>query len=121
LEALAVLLSLIGLAGTVLPALPGALLIFATAFGYAWLTGFERIGAPVLWTLGALAAAAQVADLALSAVATRVAGASRAAAAGALIGAVLGVVVLGPIGLVAGPFLGAFAAELLSGRDVAQS
>lgn len=114
-------LSLVGLAGTVLPGLPGTLLIFAVALGYAWLTGFLEVPAKTLWILGGLAAVAQAGEALLGAASTRLAGASRRAAVGALVGALLGTLVFGPVGLVSGPFLGAFLAELIGGRDLMEA
>lgn len=117
-EALAALLTLIGLLGTFLPALPGTAFIFLTAIGYGWLTGFEKTPAALLWTLGGLAVFSQAAGWASGAVGTRLGGASAKAMAGAAAGAVVGVLVLGPIGIVAGPFLGAFLVELARGREL---
>ncbi|MDQ3302654.1 MAG: DUF456 family protein, partial [Actinomycetota bacterium] len=56
------LVMLLGLLGTVLPGLPGVPLIFAAALVYAYLTGFEVIGALVLILLGLFALLAFVAD-----------------------------------------------------------
>ena len=51
---LAVVLVLVGLAGTVLPALPGIPLVFAGMLLAAWAGGFEHIGAATLVVLGIL-------------------------------------------------------------------
>ena len=45
---LAVALVIVGVIGTVLPALPGPILVFAGVFVAAWADGFHRIG---VWTL----------------------------------------------------------------------
>ena len=50
----AALLALIGLAGTVLPALPGVPLVFAGMLLASWADGFERVGFATLAVLGVL-------------------------------------------------------------------
>lgn len=121
LKAAAVALSLVGLAGTFIPALPGALLIFATALLYGWLTGFREVDASLLWWLGGLTVLAQLADFLTSAISVKVVGASRWAMVGAGVGALAGIILFGPLGLLIGPFVGAFAGELLAGGNAAGS
>ncbi len=121
LKAAVVLLSLVGLAGAFLPALPGVLLIFAAALLYAWVTGFQVVDAALLWWLGGLAALAHLADFVTSAVSVKLVGASKWAMWGAGIGAVFGILLLGPWGLLIGPFAGAFTGEILAGRDTKSS
>ena len=53
---------LVGLAGSVLPGLPGVPLIFISALVYAILTDFEYVGTLVIVLLGLFAAVAFVAD-----------------------------------------------------------
>lgn len=121
LKVVAVLVSLVGFVGAFVPAIPGAPLIFAVALLYGWVTGYEEVNASLLWWLGGLAAFAQVADLLTSAVSVKIAGASRWAMWGAGAGALFGLLLCGPLGLLLGPFIGAFAGELLAGRDTKTS
>ena len=51
---LAAVLVLVGLAGIVLPALPGLPLVFAGMLVAAWAGSFQQIGIPVLVVLGVL-------------------------------------------------------------------
>lgn len=115
--AIALVLVLVGLAGTVLPALPGLPLVFAGMLLGAWAGGFEHIGIPVLVALGALTVFSLVIDFWATALGARRVGASRMAIAGAVIGTFVGIF-FGFIGLFAGPFIGALAGELLHGRRV---
>lgn len=117
---LAVLLVLAGLAGTVLPALPGLPLVFAGMLLAAWAGGFEHIGVPVLVVLGLLTVLSLVVDFWATALGAKRVGASGTAIAGAVLGTFVGLF-FGPLGLFAGPFAGALAGELLHGRDVAQA
>lgn len=115
--ALALLLVLAGLAGTLLPVLPGVPLVFLGLLLAAWSDGFARVGPGTLAVLALLTALSVVLDLAAAAFATRRLGATRAAAAGAALGTLLGLP-LGPAGLCVGPFLGAAAAEYWAVRDL---
>src|SRR5690554_3084358 len=113
--AIAAVLVLIGLAGTILPALPGLPLVFAGMLLGAWAGGFEHIGIPVVVVLAVLTLFSLVVDLWATALGARRVGASRMAVAGAIIGTFVGIF-FGFIGLFAGPFIGALAGELLHGR-----
>ena len=53
---IAALLMLVGVAGVVLPALPGLPLLFAGMVLAAWADGFERVGTVSLLVLGAMTA-----------------------------------------------------------------
>jgi uncharacterized protein YqgC (DUF456 family) len=51
---LVALLIVIGLAGTVLPALPGAALVFGGILLGAWIDGFQRVGVTLVVVCGLL-------------------------------------------------------------------
>ncbi len=57
------LLLLVGLAGSVIPVLPGPLFIWLGALLWAWGDGFERVGWPTLVVLGLLALLSWATDL----------------------------------------------------------
>ena len=116
---LAAVLVLVGLAGIVLPALPGLPLVFAGMLVAAWAGGFQQIGIPVLVVLGVLTLLSMAVDFWAAAHGAKRVGASRLALAGAVLGTLVGLF-LGPLGLFAGPFLGAMAGELLHGRRLDQ-
>jgi len=106
-----------GLAGLVLPVLPGALLLYGGVWLVAWAGHFERIGWPTLLATGLLAAAIWAADLAASALGAKVSGASRWAVIGAAVGLVVGLF-LGPFGIVLGPVVGAALFEFWRDPDL---
>ena len=118
--AIAALLILAGLAGTILPALPGVPLVFAGLLLAAWLGDFERIGWPTLAILAVLTALAIVADFVATLMGAKRAGASRAALIGAAIGSVLGIF-SGLWGLLIFPFAGAVAGELINRQKLAHA
>ena len=106
----------VGIAGTVLPALPGPTLVWIGLLLVAWSEGFARVGGWTLALLGLLALATYGIDLAASALGAKRVGASGRAIAGAALGGLVGIL-FGLPGLLAGPFLGAFLGELWRERD----
>lgn len=118
---LAALLILIGLAGTILPALPGLPLVFAGMLLAAWVDDFQQIGVLMLIVLGVLALLSLVIDFFSTTVGAQRVGASRKAVIGAFVGTVVGLFVFPPFGLFLGPFVGAMAGELLQGRELGQA
>jgi uncharacterized protein YqgC (DUF456 family) len=117
---LALLLVGIGIAGSVLPALPGVPLVFAGLLLAAWAGGFEQVGAFPLVVLGVLTLLSFGIDLAATAMGAKRVGATKLAVAGAALGTFAGIF-LGLPGLIIGPFLGAVAGELMSHGQVQQA
>jgi uncharacterized protein YqgC (DUF456 family) len=115
--AIAAILVIVGLAGTVLPVLPGVAFVFLGLLLAAWADGFQRVGAVTLAILGLLTALAIAADFLASALGARRMGASPRAVLGATLGAIAGIF-FGIPGLVLGPFIGAVAGELSANRQV---
>ena len=108
-------LFLIGLAGTILPTLPGNLLIFAGALVYGIFTEFEEV---TLWVLAALAGisiGAQILDYVAEAYGAKRFGATKYGILGAIIGGIVGLMTLNIAGLILGLFLGTVIPELLFG------
>ncbi len=116
----AALLVLIGIAGILLPALPGVPLVFVGMLVAAWTEGFNRIGWITLVILGVLTVISIIIDVISTVIGAQKVGASRLALAGSAIGTVAGLFFM-PIGLFAGPFLGALAGEYLHGRKLGQA
>lgn len=117
---LAVVLVIIGLAGTVMPVIPGALLVFAGLFVAAWADGFARVGTVALVIIGALGVLSFVADFLASMFGAKRVGASPLALFGAALGGGLGLF-FGLAGMILGPFVGAVAGELLARGRLAQA
>jgi uncharacterized protein YqgC (DUF456 family) len=114
---LAILAGVIGIAGSILPGLPGppvswvGLLIL-----YIWGNGADAAGEPLSTTAllvwGLVVVIVSVIDYIVPMYFTKVTGGSKYAERGALIGLIAGII-LTPIGMIAGSFLGAFLAEIL--------
>jgi uncharacterized protein len=117
---IAVMLVLVGLAGTLLPILPGVPLVFAGLLLGAWIDGFVHVGWPLLLVLALLTALSVVVDVAATSLGAKGAGAGRAAMLGAAIGTIVGLF-FGPVGLLVGPFLGAAAGQFLVRQDLLEA
>lgn len=117
---LAGVLAAIGLAGIVLPALPGLPLVFAGMLLASWANGFEHVGAVTLTVLGVLTVLSLGVDFLATAMGAKRVGASRLALIGAVVGTFAGLF-LGLIGIFVGPFVGALVGELIHGRQVGRA
>jgi uncharacterized protein YqgC (DUF456 family) len=116
----AVLLIGLGLAGLVLPAIPGAPLILAGLVLAAWAESFRYIG---LWTIVVLAVLAILTygvDFWATMFGAKKFGASKRGVIGALIGAIAGLF-LGIPGVIFGPFIGAVVGELSAQKNLQQA
>ena len=107
-------LVLIGLAGAVLPAIPGVPLVFAGLWLGAWIDGYEKVSAWWVGVFGVLALVAMAVDMVATALGAKKVGASRLAIAGAVIGTFAGLFMGGLVGVLIGPFVGAVAGELIA-------
>jgi uncharacterized protein len=113
---IALLVMLAGLVGVLMPAIPGIPLIWLAILGYGFVDRFRAIGPTFLVVTLALVVLSQMAEYYAKAWGAKKYGAGRAGMWGAVIGSIIGLFFM-PIGLLAGPFLGALVAELLAGRS----
>ena len=122
---LAIVLMVVGIAGTVLPALPGLPLVFAGMLLAAWAGGFEEVGG---WTMAVLALLTLLSlgiDFMATALGAKRVGASKPALVGAVLGTFAGLM-FGFVGIFIGPFIGALLGELVwlrgvGGRELGQA
>ncbi len=112
---LAIVLVVVGFIGTVLPALPGATLIFGGLALAAYADNFAKVGWVTLTVLAVLAALSFTVDFLATMFGAKRVGASKLAIIGAAVGT-LGGLALGVVGVLIGPFVGAVAGELLHQR-----
>jgi uncharacterized protein YqgC (DUF456 family) len=120
LYALGALTLALGLAGVVLPALPGAPLLVAGAVLVGWAEGFTRVSG---WTVAACAVlgmAIWAADVLAGILGAKAFGASRWAMAGGAIGLLVGMF-LGLPGVLLGPVVGAFVLEYARDPELARA
>ena len=121
---LAILAGVIGLAGSILPGLPGTPVSWVgMLLLYIWGTGTNSAGDPMsLTTLivwGVMVVIVSVFDYVVPMYFTKLTGGSKYAERGAMIGLVAGII-LTPIGMILGSFLGAFLAEIYWGKKTGE-
>ena len=113
---LGVILIVVGLAGLVLPGLPGAPLVFAGILSVAWADGFERIGLTGLLVTGGIAVVISIVDYTAGIVGAKKFGASWWGLLGAFLGLLVGLPFALP-GIILGPIVGAILLEYLKEPD----
>lgn len=112
---LSIILLLAGIAGSVLPVLPGPPLAFAGII-LLHITKYAQFDTTLLVVLGLLTLFVTIADYFIPAWTTGKFGGSRYGTRGAMAGMIAGLF-FGPLGLIAGPFIGAYIGELLGGEN----
>jgi hypothetical protein len=117
---IAVCMVVAGLIGIVVPGLPGTLLVFIGLVAGAWAGHFEKVGWITLGVIAVMGLLSAGVDLLATAFGVKKLGATRWALAGAAAGAIVGFF-FGVPGILLGPFIGAFAVELIVGRDPARA
>ncbi|RKD90114.1 DUF456 domain-containing protein [Mangrovibacterium diazotrophicum] len=111
---------LIGIAGSVLPVLPGppisylGLLLMHFTDKYQFSTKFL-----IIWA--AISVATVLLDQLIPVWGTKKFGGSKQGVWGSVIGLLIGMIFLGPPGIIIGPFLGAVAGELIAGKRSSQA
>lgn len=118
--AVAILFVVAGLAGTVLPALPGAPLVFVGLLIAAWIDKFQKVGWFTLTLIFLLMILTFVIEIAAAGMGAKRVGASKMAIFGAAVGTIVGIFFSLP-GLLLGPFIGAVLGEYLSRRNWEQA
>lgn len=113
---LSTVLILVGLAGVVLPALPGTALVLAGIILAAWIDDFTRVGWLALTSVALLAVLAWVMDYVSAMLGAKRAGASRQAVIGAALGTVAGIF-MGLVGVLFMPLVGATIGEFIALKD----
>ena len=117
---LSTVLILVGLAGIVLPVLPGTVLVLAGILLGAWIEDFREVGWFAISAVAVLAVLAWLMDYVAAALGAKRAGASRQAIIGAAIGTVAGIF-MGLVGVLFMPLVGAFAGEFIARRHHGQA
>lgn len=114
------MLILVGLFGTVLPAVPGVPLVFAGILMAAWVDGFTRISPLTVVVLGVLTLLSLVLEYLMCYWGAKKAHASSEALWGGAIGALVGLFG-GIVGVVMGPLIGAMIGEWIARRDLVRA
>jgi uncharacterized protein YqgC (DUF456 family) len=113
---LAIVLMILGIAGCLLPVLPGPPLSYL-GIVLLHLTRFADISRNLFIILGVVAIVVTVIDYVVPIWGTRQFGGSKYGMRGATVGLIIGLF-LGPFGIIVGPFIGAVVGELLFKDDL---
>jgi len=117
---IALIIMLIGLAGTVLPVIPGTPIIFIAALLYALITGFVDITGQTLAIFAVMTGAALALDWVATVFGVKKMGGSYFGAFGSLVGMIIGLIIpgVGIVGFIVGAFVGAVVFEMLIGKEM---
>ena len=113
---LALVFGIVGLLGAVLPALPGAPLSYIGLLLLLPCEGAD-ISSAALWVTGIFLAVVSILDYIAPAWLTNLSGGGKQATRGSMAGLIAGLFFFPPIGLIVGPFVGAFIGELMEGSS----
>lgn len=114
-----IILILLGFAGCFLPILPGPPLAFGALVLLHFTSGAD-VSPGLFWTMASIAVVVTLIDYIVPVWGTRKYGGTKAGERGAIAGVIVGLF-LGPLGIIAGPFFGALAGELIAGAKSDQA
>lgn len=117
---------ILGIAGSILPGLPGPPISYLSLLLIHW-TRFAQFGINTLWIFAVVVVVVSVLDYVVPIWGTKKFGGTRAGVRGSTVGLIIGVILLpllgiiigpfGLIGILGGPFLGALIAERAVGQQ----
>ena len=113
---LGIIFMIIGIIGCLVPVLPGPPLSFL-GLVFLHLSRFGHFTTPILITLGAITVVVTVMDYIVPVWGTKKFGGSKYGTRGATVGLIIGFF-LGPLGIIIGPLIGAFAGEMIFKDDL---
>lgn len=113
---LGIVFTLTGIAGCILPVIPGPPLSWAGLLLLHW-TRFAQFSATFLLVMACLAIAVTVLDYVIPVWGTKKFGGSKAGMWGATIGIFAGIFFFPPVGIIIGPFIGAVLGEIIAGKE----
>lgn len=117
---LCVAMILAGLAGTILPMLPGTLLVWGGIVLGAWIDDFTRVSVTTVVVISLMGLLAWALDYAAGLLGAQKAGASKLALIGAAVGTVVGLF-MGFVGVLFMPLVGAALGEFVAQKDQARA
>ena len=116
-----IILFIIGIIGTIVPGLPGIVMIYIGMIVYGFMTNFDTLSISFFIVQGIVVALILPIDYIATAYGAKKFHGSKEAAMGSALGLLLGLIVLGPLGLIIGPFAGAIIVELIRGNTFEKS
>ncbi|MBN2236217.1 MAG: DUF456 domain-containing protein [Bacteroidales bacterium] len=117
LSILAIILLLVGLAGAILPVIPGPIISYLGLVSLYFST-HQPYSDRFMFIWAALAIGITALDNIVPILGTKKMGGSKKGVWGSVIGLVFGLLFLGPFGILIGPFVGAVLGELIGGKEL---
>lgn len=120
LSILAIIFMLAGIAGAILPILPGPIISFLGILSLYFTSPSpfsDRF--MMIWVLLTIAVTAL--DQVVPILGTKKMGGTRLGVRGSIVGLIVGIFLFPPVGIILGPFLGALVGELIGGKDMNQA
>lgn len=119
--ALTIILFIAGVLGTMLPFLPGITLVYGGMILYGLMTKFASHDVQFFVIQSLILILVIAIDFFAAAIGTKKFGGSKESLSGAVTGTFLGLYLMGPLGMILGPFLGAFTSETIWGEGPKQA
>lgn len=120
-EIILILFLFLGVAGTLIPFLPGIPLIFFAILIYSFIDNWIHFSPYFLVILGIITCITFFIDYFATYWGVKRFGASKIGLWGGILGTILGILFMGPLGLLLGSFLGVILGELLVGKKFSQA
>lgn len=114
-------LGMVGIIGSVVPALPGPLLTYSTLFILYYIGGESLVPISYIVYIGIFAVIVVVASNIIPIAATKMTGASKNGLYGSIIGSIIGLIIFPPFGLFFGAAIGATLGEYYTIKDARKS
>jgi uncharacterized protein YqgC (DUF456 family) len=114
---LGLIAAIAGLAGSILPVIPGPPLSFLALILVSWARDWEPFGAAFLLIMAFAMVVVSLLDYILPVNAAKRYGASKAGLWGSIAGLIMGLFFFPPWGMILGTIIGAFAWELIAGKN----
>jgi len=118
---LGIIAGIIGIIGSVLPALPGPLLTYSTLFILYYIGGENLMPSYNLIYIGVIAGLLVIISNLIPVAATKISGASKSGVYGSIIGSIVGLIMFPPLGVFLGAVIGATLGEYYAFSDVKRS
>jgi len=115
------IVALAGLAGCILPVMPGPVLAYVSLIILNLAKGWAAFSLTFMIVMAVSAVVMTVLDFMVSTMGAQKYGASKAGIWGSVIGTIVGILFFPPLGIFIGALAGAVIGETLTGRDLAES
>ncbi len=115
---LGLLIAMVGLAGCILPVIPGPPFSFLALIILSWAKDWEPFSSTFLIIMAGLTILLTILDYVVPVIGAKKYGASKLGLWGSIIGMLTGLFFFPPLGILIGAIVGALAGELIAGKEI---